>query len=177
MYDINKINKITETANKIYYNEFKKFFKRHIKNDMIIEKDRKIQSIRIKNISDAQKLYNNEGFYIILSDYKYSDNPCRFVLKEKINESIVELKAVYRGESSHRQTRIIGHILKKHYNGDDKNFMIVDGKIGIDINESPYSNYIWKVILYSTPGCLQNIRIQAELAFDDVYGKPIFSNR
>ena len=174
MYDLEFINELTLKYEEKIIEHFEKFFKELIKKNNISITDQKIKMVKLKNDSDIEKLYNNEGFYVILTDYKLNDNKSEFMYKYGDNKYV---KAVYRGEASHRKERITGHLFKDKYEGKDINFMTVDGNNGININKEPYCNYSWYVLMCSMQGTNQQIRICVEKAFDLVFGKPIYSSR
>jgi hypothetical protein len=46
------------------------------------------------------------------------------------------------------------------------------GVNGIDIDHEEYKNSDWLVIVHNMKGSSQGVRQQAELAFDEVFGKP-----
>lgn len=180
LYDIKELiniqNEVEEKAKKIFVD----FFKQQLSNGNLLEKDIKIKKKIVKCINDLD-VPNNSGLYVILSDYKVKINFNKFEVRESIDEKEITLKAVYRGEASHRKNRIIGHLFKDQYKGTDINFMNVDGHNGIDIfSNKKYCKYNWMVITYSLDKCKQFLRLKMEQAFDEVFGdgkKPIFSDK
>ena len=127
----------------------------------------------ISSYSDMEIVYNNPGFYIILSDYniKSNDSKCNIKYKNK------NIKAIYRGQANSRKDRLIGHLFNEKYNKSDKNFIKINNDNGINIDKEPYSKYSWVILTCSMHGTNQQIRICAETAFDLVFEKPMYSNR
>ncbi|MCX0357967.1 hypothetical protein LI056_08175 [Clostridium perfringens] len=141
--------------------------------DNILSKSVKIH--RIKKYKDLGKISKNTGFYIILSDYKYDNNICEFIIEREG----ISLKAIYRGQSSDKYSRLEGHLFKQKIDSDKKdiNFMKVNKENGINIDKSPYNKYKWFVIEYKLNKITQDFRLIMEEAFVEVFKKPIFSDK
>lgn len=176
MYNLKKIKSKYKEAETVTKMEFIIFFKQHLKNGEInVEHlvDKKINKSKMIKYDDINNIKRNGGFYIILSDYKVDENLCEFQINE---EGIGKLRAVYRGQTINRNKRLVGHLFRNKYEGKDTKFMKVDGNNGINIDKEPYNHYSWIVIEYSLDKTSQEIKIQMEKAFDQVFGKPIFSS-
>ncbi|MGN8120885.1 hypothetical protein ACTJK9_03890 [Pseudomonas sp. 22082] len=109
-----------------------------------------------------------------MSDYQIEQNNCTFVIDG--------LKAIYRGHGYIVKNRLKSHLFNDHYR---KNLpergvrydvcMKLDGNNGININEAPYSNYRWKIVVHKMLGSSRMMREQAEQAFDEVFNRPLAS--
>ncbi|UHG98249.1 hypothetical protein [Pseudomonas sp. 7-41] len=131
-----------------------------------------IQSM--SDLLDAEAAYSGRGLYVIMSDYQIEQNNCSFIIDG--------LKAIYRGHGYTVKNRLKSHLFNDHYR---KNLpergvrydvcMKLDGKNGININEFPYSNYRWKVVVHKMIGSSRMMREQAERAFDEVFNRPLAS--
>lgn len=133
---------------------------------------RDIEIYSIHSEKDINQIYASPGFYIILTDHEFSDNECNFKYKNQI--------AIYRGHSYSTRKRISSHLANLAYNQKRKpkepNYdvclKIEDGINGINIDELPYSDWSWTVIVHKMKNSNMLIREQAEIAFDAVFGKP-----
>lgn len=139
--------------------------------------------IRISSYKDLEKLISGIGFYIILTDYRYSDNKCKLnICPEGIN-----VKAVYRGHSYTLRKRVESHIFNTKYNEKrteqkrnkkyTTNFDICmkleEGKQGVDIDESKYKSNVFYIIQHKMNNSNETHRKLMEKVFDKKYGKPI----
>lgn len=139
---------------------------------------------KIINFPDLDQLYTGAGFYVIVTNCKFSENQCTLLLKGKY-------KAIYRGHSASLRRRIESHLFNKAYSdGYEKRkkekgysempftacMKIENGINGINVDELPYSDFTWYVIQHKMPGSSEPIRKQAEAAFDAIFNKP-FANR
>lgn len=129
------------------------------------------QIIDVKNLEELQQIYYGSGFYILMTNLKFEDNNCLF--------EIENFKAIYRGHSYYVKDRIMSHLLNFDYNKNQTKrtkytvcLKIEEGIEGININQKPYSDYLWKVIVHKMKGSSGVIREQAELAFDNIYNRP-----
>lgn len=174
MYNLKVINKLTSTYEGQIIEHFREFFNELIKEDKIAIEDRKISIVKLKAHEDVEKLPNNPGFYVILTDYMLSYNKCKCKYKYDDNKYV---QAIYRGEASHRKERITGHLFRDKYKGKDTNFMTVGSDNGINIDKKPYCNYSWYVLMCSMNESKQQVRICVEKAFDSVFEQPMYSNR
>lgn len=133
------------------------------------------QQIDIKSLEELKQIYYGQGFYIILTDHKFQDNECEF--------EIENFKAIYRGHSYFVKHRVMSHLFNDDYNANltkhKTNYTVClkveDGIEGININQKPYSDYSWKVIVHKMKESSVIIREQAEFAFDEIYKKPLKS--
>lgn len=115
------------------------------------------------------------GFYILMTDLKFENNNCLF--------EIDDFKAIYRGHSYFVKDRIMSHLFNLDYNKNSSKhktkyticLKIEDGVEGININQQPYSDYSWKIIVHKMKDSSKMIREQAELAFDNIYNRPLKS--
>ena len=106
------------------------------------------QVIDIKNLDELQEIYYGAGFYILMTNLKFEDNNCLF--------EIGEFKAIYRGHSYFVKDRIMSHLFNLDYNKNPPKYKtkytvclkIEDGIEGININQKPYSDYHWKIIIH-----------------------------
>lgn len=152
----------------------------------------KIDRVNVSRLSDLKNIYYNEGFYIIFSDYPVLGNSC------KLRSG--RLQAIYRGECNLTRKRISSHLFhatykeeykarEKRYNDHEKNLdrsfyeafwshclkLKAGGISGVDIDNPPYSNYKWLVLVHRMDGSGQEVRKLAELAFDRAFGRPAAS--
>ncbi len=156
-------------------NDIKRDLLNYLKEFNYLEISKEIQIIDIKIIDDLRKVYTGPGFYIILLDEQFADNNCNF--------SFDDYTAIYRGHSYSVRDRLKSHLFNSEYNNSDfKNkvkytvcLKFEEGIQGINLNEEPYCNYSWKVIIHKMGGSSKLIREQVELAFDEIYGRPFKS--
>ena len=144
---------------------------------------------KLKTHTDLNNIIGSAGFYIILSDYAVEGNTCSLVANNS-------LRAIYRGECSTTRKRIQSHLFNTRYKkdyekrkanyknsekGKGKEFYeqpwpacikIKRGVNGIDIDSEEYKKSDWLVIVHNMKGSSQEVRQQAEMAFDAVFGKP-----
>jgi hypothetical protein len=133
------------------------------------------QVLDIKHLHELQEIYYGAGFYILMTDLKFEDNNCSF--------EIDNFKAIYRGHSYFVKDRIMSHLFNLDYNKNSSKYKtkytvclkIEDGVEGININQQPYSDYSWKIIVHKMKDSSKMIREQAELAFDNIYNRPLKS--
>lgn len=131
-----------------------------------------IQITEIKNENDLNKIIYGVGFYIILTDHIFDDNNCEFEYNNQ--------KAIYRGHSYFSKKRLLSHLANEKYKRERKKnepnykvcLKIEKGKNGININQNPYKNWNWTVIVHKMKGSSKLMREQAEKAFDKVHNKP-----
>ncbi|AZV42003.1 hypothetical protein BAOM_1393 [Peribacillus asahii] len=133
-----------------------------------------IKVTKLKSHNDIESLLYGNGFYIIVTNCEFDNNPCKLSYKNKY-------KAIYRGHGSRVKKRIESHMFNKRYNLDrdgttyDVCMQIETGFSGINIDEPRYSQYEWYIITISMPNSSLLIREQAEVAFDEVFGRPLAS--
>ena len=131
-----------------------------------------IHITQINNEEDLNQIIFGVGFYIILTDHIFNDNNCKFEFNSQ--------KAIYRGHSHYSKKRLLSHLANEKYNRNRKKnepnykvcLKIENGKNGININQIPYKNWNWTVIVHKMKGSSKLMREQAEQAFDKVYNKP-----
>jgi len=144
---------------------------------------------KLRTHTDLDNIIGSAGFYIILTDYHVEGNACRLVANSS-------LRAIYRGECGTTRKRIQSHLFNTRYKEDyekrkanyqksekgrGKEFYeppwpacikIKQGVNGIDIDSEEYKTSDWLVIVHNMKGSSQEVRQQAEMAFDEVFGKP-----
>lgn len=153
----------------------------------------KISKHVIKSSSDLKGITNGPGFYIIMTNHDVIGNNCKLIANDG-------LRAIYRGECGTTRKRIQSHLFNKQYKSEydqrkstysnnDKNngkdfyepfwpacLKIKEGVNGINVDtDNEYSQSVWMVIVHDMKGSSQEVRQQAESAFDDVFKKPIAS--
>lgn len=134
-----------------------------------------VQILEIKSEDDLKKAFYKEGFYIILTNNNFKENKCEFEYKG--------LKAIYRGHSYFTKKRLLSHLANNNYNSQRKKnetnykvcLKIKDGINGININQEPYKNWKWIIIIHKMKKSTKIIREQTEKAFDCQFEKPIKS--
>lgn len=149
---------------------FVQFFSAH---DYSVDTDA-VVAYRVATLADVERLHYGTGLYVILTNYECGPNPCTLEVRG--------LKAIYRGHSYTTKKRVMSHLLNDHYRANLPErgvrydvCMKIGGSNGININQSPYSKHSWEVVVHKMPGSSKLIREQAELAFDEVFGRPISS--
>ena len=147
----------------------------YLKNYNYLEPNNDVQIIEIKSEKDLDKIIYGRGFYIILTNHNFEKNECEFQYKG--------LKAIYRGHSYFTKKRLLSHLANNKYNSNRKTsepnykvcLKIKDGINGININQEPYKNWDWIVIIHKMEKSTKIIREQTEKAFDCQFKKPIKS--
>lgn len=133
-----------------------------------------IKIIELKSHNDIESLLYGNGFYIIITNCEFDNNSCKLIYENKY-------KAIYRGHGRRVKKRIESHLFNKQYNLDrdgttyDVCMQIETGVSGINIDEPRYNQYEWHIITISMPDSSLLIREQAELAFDEMFGRPFAS--
>ncbi len=153
-----------------------------------LSKNSQVAACSVSDHKSLSDIYSLQGFYIICTDHKIPGNNCNFSLENKHT-------AIYRGECSSVRRRIESHIFNSTYQrlyDTRKNNKLSQGakfsepyygacmKVdpllsGINIDETPYSQSNWSVIVLKMPRSTSIVRKQAELAFDTLFGKPVAS--
>lgn len=175
----------------VFMHAFSKLYSDKTKTKKIIENDISIKVYELVCNEDLDKVTNGPGFYIILSSYDIKDNPCKV--------SFGEFVALYRGECATVRKRVQSHLFNDNYQSEynkrketyekkqqnsTKKFYepfwpaclkLQPGVNGININKDTYNSYKWLVIVHEMKGSSQAVRKQAELAFDELFGKPAAS--
>lgn len=148
-----------------------------------------IDQVSLANAEDLKQVYGRQGFYVILSDRPVDGNTCR------LNRG--GLRAIYRGECGNVRKRIQSHLFNARYNSEynerasryladpkygDNHFheahwphcLKLDrgGPSGINIDQAPYCDHKWFVLVHRMDKSLRQVRQIAERAFDDTFGHP-----
>lgn len=138
--------------------------------------------IELPNRLALDAIANAPAFYVVFSSYPVSGK----------TESRLRLSdgrsAVYRGEGSLVYRRLESHLFNATYQAgyDERKraakkfsepyygacMKIVVEESGVSIDRPPYSEGSWAVLLLKLPDSGSPLRKQAELAFDDCFGKP-----
>ena len=151
-----------------------------------------IDLVSVSNPTDLKKIYRGPGFYVIFSDRTVDGNTCRL--------SQGPLRAIYRGECDKVRKRIESHLFNALYNSNYKGRsdsyvakpenkgrafyeahwphcikLDLGGPSGINIDQSPYCDHKWYVLVHRMDESTQQVRKIAELAFDDAFGHPAAS--
>ncbi|MCX5903349.1 MAG: hypothetical protein NTV89_07725 [Proteobacteria bacterium] len=199
MYDVRQMRSEIEDAVLIarqkIRDQFKSAFKTIYRNKVVPQAFPTISpSIFIEPLvspKDLDAIPTCAGFYIILSTFRIPNNECRLTCSG--------LRAIYRGECYTVRRRIMSHLFNQRYKDEYKKrkqayisksqnagrdfyeqywpacLKIHPGINGINIDSEPYCTYTWRVIVHEMTGSSREVRQQAELAFDDVFGKPTAS--
>lgn len=194
-YNIPEMEDALENATSVVLGEIKDQFHSYLaelnSSGLTFEALSKNSQVATCNVIDHKSLsaiYSSQGFYIICTDHNVLENNCNFCLENKYT-------AIYRGECSSVRRRIESHIFNSTYQklyesrkntklSQGGNFsetyygacMKVDPLVsGINIDEYPYSQSNWYVVVLKMPSSSSIVRKQAELAFDALFGKPVAS--
>ncbi|MDQ0871350.1 hypothetical protein QFZ77_000009 [Paenibacillus sp. V4I3] len=135
-----------------------------------------VEISKIQSIADLKKIPRKPRFYIIFSNYTLRENKCTCFL----NDSNKNYPAIYRGQGYNVRERIKSHLFNKKYNGSFTICLDLDGEKGINIDTDARNNgYSWFIAFHgmtTTNGNTEEfIRIQAEIAFDNYFTKPVGS--
>lgn len=166
--DFTNMNTRLEKLGKKFRREFKEYFLDLFKN----LKSSDLTSI--KKYEDIENLKSSSCFYVILTDYKFKENKCKFVVDG-------QYKAIYRGHGTNPKKRLASHLFNTEYkqNKGNTNYTVcmkLDGNDGLDINlDDKYINQNWCVYQLPLPNSKLFIRRQAELGFDDAFETPLAS--
>lgn len=141
------------------------------------DSNKNLQILHLNNEADLDKVIYGRGFYIILTDKKLASESCDF--------NYNGYHAIYRGHSYFTKNRLKSHLSNKRYNTTKKPkeqkytvcLKMEKGINGINIDEYPYKDWSWLVIIHKMDKSTKSIREQAEYAFDEIYGKPCKSYR
>ena len=198
MYDVkemkDRINKAAAVAEKevrdTFINEFKSIYADNKIPDSF-DKGLKISISKLNKPVDLKPILGGAGFYIIVTDLEIPGNECVLTFGEN-------LKAIYRGECGTVKKRIQSHLFNDNYKEEygqrktdytanpinaGKDFYeqfwpaclkIGDGTNGLNIDKD-YIKNDWYVVVHNMIGSSQQVRVQAELAFDAAFFKPIAS--
>lgn len=138
---------------------------------------KKYQIVDLKNFDDIKNVYGGIGFYVILTSLNFTENESEL--------KISNLTAIYRGHSYKVRDRVMSHLFSTQYKLKESTskypsnysvcLKIEDGINGINIDQKPYSEHKWKIIVHKMKGSTELIRQQTEHAFDDIYKRPIKS--
>ena len=169
-YNIQTLKKLESELKCIERKHFYKFFKEH---DYTADTPQ-IVSLTVSSLSDIERVYSGAGFYLILTDYPTETNLCSF--------TVGNLKVIYRGHCYSVKDRLKSHLFNGDYRTSRRiNSVSYDvciklgGKNGINLNEDQFKDHKWSVIVHKMRESSKMMREQAELAFDDVFSRPIAS--
>jgi len=136
---------------------------------------------KIEELSDLDSLKDTQGFYVIFTDCKYSENNCSLE-REFIsaNSEAIKAKAIYRGEGSKVKQRLISHLFNTEHKKSDVKQMenciqIEKGQKGIDIDGDTYKDFNWYIAILRLANSTSVIRKTIENVFDEKYGVPFAS--
>ena len=153
-----------------------------------LSSNRLVDSRNLNVYEDLSAVYGSPGLYIICTSFPMEDNKCTFRLQDG-------LRAIYRGECATVMRRLESHLFNERYrNGYDNRkvkklgtggkfsepyygacIKIAPSVSGINIDQGEYANHSWAVVVLKMFGSSSALRKQAELAFDDLFGKPAAS--
>ena len=167
----NRIIKYTTELTKVT-DFIKKDLEKYFRNIDYGKFSKEIQITEIDTEEDLNKIIYGVGFYIILTNHIFYDNNCQFEFNNQ--------KAIYRGHSYYSKKRLLSHLANEKYRRNrkrnDPNYKVclkIENRTnGINVNQNPYKNWNWTVIIHKMKGSSKLMREQAEQAFDKVYNKP-----
>ena len=153
-----------------------------------LSKNRLVDCRNLNEHKDLASVYGSPGLYIICSTFPMEDNECTFRLHGGLH-------AIYRGECSTVIRRLESHLFNAQCRSGYDNrkaekldsggkfsepyygacMKIDPGVSGINIDTGEYANHSWAVVVLKMFGSSSALRKQAELAFDDLFGKPAAS--
>jgi hypothetical protein len=169
-YDIKGLRQQEAEFERKVQTHFFEFFKAHD----YMSPTPQVVTYKIDEQADIDKTYSGRGFYLILTDYPTENNKCTC--------KVGGLTVVYRGHCSVVKKRIQSHLSNTLYRANLPErgvrydvCMNIDGQQGINITQDPYKKYRWSVMVHKMPKSSKAIREQAELAFDDVFSRPVGS--
>lgn len=133
----------------------------------------KLKIHQVSSRADLDSILAGPGFYLIATDLAAGNNPCKLRVKDA--------RVVYRGHSYGVRERIESHLFYSSYLAKDSGrrftvCMKLDGK-NINIDKKPLNRNRWVVVTHSMPKSTKLIREAAEAAFDEVFGRPIGSDK
>lgn len=170
MYDIKQLVALENELRHTIRAQFVEFFSAHD----YTKNCKAVVSKSLGSLSDAEAMYYGTGLYVIMSDYQFEENKCSLIING--------LKAIYRGHCYTVKGRLKSHLFNDHYRSNLPATgvrydvcMKLDDRNGINICDQPYSNYRWSVVVHKMKGSSKMMREQAELAFDEVFGRPLGS--
>jgi len=172
-------------------NQFSQFLQELSDGGMATEKlsrSRLVDTCTLNTYEDLLSVYGSPGLYIICTSFPMPGNECTFRLRGG-------LQAIYRGECATVMRRLESHLFNEQYRIGYENrkaekldsggkfsepyygacIKIEPSVSGINIDQGEYANHSWVVIVLKMFGSSSALRKQAELAFDDSFGKPAAS--
>lgn len=194
-YDIGamkaSLHNVQEEALRNIRNQFSEFMRGLSDGEMTIaslSRNRLVNGRYLNTYEDLTSVYRSPGLYIICTTFPMEDNECTFGLHDG-------LRAIYRGECATVMRRLESHLFNKQYRSGYDNrkaekldsggkfsepyygacMKIDPGVSGINIDQGEYANHSWAVVVLKMFGSSSALRKQAELAFDDLFGKPAAS--
>ncbi|EJH2591706.1 hypothetical protein NDL33_004506 [Vibrio parahaemolyticus] len=189
-----KILEAVKVANNEVREEFESAFLKIYQENKVpksFPENLKISINKVESPKDINKIHATAGFYIIFTDLNIGSNKCALKYSDT-------LTAIYRGECDKVKRRVQSHLFNKKYKSEyqerksvylgkaenkGKEFYeqywpaclkIGNGESGLNIHEDYHENN-WYVLVHNMRGSSQEVRVQAELAFDNIFGKPLAS--
>jgi hypothetical protein len=156
-------------------NEIASHFEQFFNDADYLQKQKgKIKKHVVKLHTDLDKVLRGAGFYLIATDYPTGTNPCTLKIADG-------LPVVYRGHSYNVRERVESHLFYDQYRIKDSGrrftvCMKLDGG-NINIDKSPLNGKQWMVVTHSMTKSTSLIRQAAEIGFDNVFGRPVGSDR
>ena len=170
MYDIKHLAALESELQRATRKHFADFFS----TQDYIKDSKSVMSRSVSSLSDVEAIHYGTGLYVIMSDYQFEQNKCRLIVNG--------LKAIYRGHCYTVKGRLKSHLFNDHYRSNLPErgvrydvCMKIDDKNGININDRPYGDYRWSVVVHKMKGSSKMMREQAERAFDEEFGRPLGS--
>jgi len=137
----------------------------------------------ISSEASFDELLAGRGFYLILSDYVPQwkrQNVCSL--------KVDGLSVLYRGQADKVRERLRSHLDNRRYrqwkNEKEQSPLerclkldeVKGNKGGINVDEMPFSQARWAVIVLPMSKSASQMREMVEWAFDHVFGRPVASN-
>lgn len=147
-----------------------------------------VSRVILQKMADLDNIFSGAGFYIILTSYAIDGNDCSLVSGN--------MRAIYRGECATVKKRVMSHLFNRGYNTEYESrkeryiakeenkdtlfyephwpacLKIQERVNGVNIDDEPYNTDSWLIVVHKMKGSIQEVRVQAELAFDEVFQKP-----
>lgn len=172
-YDIKSLVKKHKKCLDSIASHFVEYFSQ---KDYLNKNDRKVKIHIVKNYSDLENnnILKGPGFYLIASNYAVGENPCTLFING-------DKQVVYRGHSYNVRERIESHLFYDSYTSKNsgRRFTVclkLD-RDNINIDKPPLNKHGWVIVTHSMGNSKSLIREAAEMAFDEVFSKPVGSNK
>ena len=179
----NALELIQEKHRRVFSETFQKLFiSNRVPEDLNLDY---IFKVDITCLEDWKSIPWKRGFYMIFSDYPIEEG-CKLTCKE--------LPTIYRGEADSVKRRLQSHLFNEDYNKEyekrklsflaknpdnkfhEKHFAacmkVIPGINGIDVDQAPWKNYKWSVVILLMPESKANLRESVEKGFDIAFGTP-----